>query len=375
MTLPSLTRSGADLPSPAGRIFDADAHVGEPETLWRDYLAPEYQSLVDFDERGRVQIAGRPSGRGPMPPKLFRDDQARLSASIQQGFDPASQLAAMDREGIERAVLYPSRGLVIPFDEGLPAALRLALCAAYNTWLAEFCAAAPGRLLAAAAISLADLDGAIAEAHRAVEKLGAVALFLRPNPVDDRNLGDPAHAPFFAAAEALDVPLAIHEGVRAVVPQTGVDRFTTYLEYHTVCHPMEQMMACLSLMASGTLDRYPNLRVAFLESGAGWLPYWLWRLEEHRERYGAVEAPAWRTDAWSLFRRQCWISLEADEPDPDTLAARLGADRLVWGSDYPHGDGRFPYALKTFLEAPGLSADQKQQILTENPMKLYRMKR
>jgi predicted TIM-barrel fold metal-dependent hydrolase len=139
---------------------------------------------------------------------------------------------------------------------------------------------------------------------------------------------------------------------------------------HACCHPMEQMFALMTLTVGGVLARHPGLRVVFLESGAGWLPYWLHRLDEHYEWLGA-EVPDLPEPPSFYFRRQGWISTECGEPHLSHLFEALGHDRLVFATDYPHPDSQYPEAVRTFLAQPAVSPAAFRRILDENPRALY----
>ena len=112
-----------------------------------------------------------------------------------------------------------------------------------------------------------------------------------------------------------------------------------------VCHPFEQMAAVMEIVASGVLDKHPGLRVGFFESGLGWLPYWLERLDEHRATLGAL-MPALKRDPTEIWSEQCFITMEAGEGEAFAQLAEMGlAHTVVWGSDYPHYDCTYPGAL------------------------------
>lgn len=131
-------------------------------------------------------------------------------------------------------------------------------------------------------------------------------------------------------------------------------------------------MAFLSLYESGTLERHPQLRVAFMESGCSWLPYWLWRLDE--VEYGNL---AWEVrDRVTMrpseyFRRQCWIACEASEPMLEQVADLIGADRLLYGSDYPHidHDGAVGDDVRTITERLGRAVARR--IFDDNPRRFH----
>lgn len=117
------------------------------------------------------------------------------------------------------------------------------------------------------------------------------------------------------------------------------------------------------------LERFPGLRVVFLESGAGWLPYWLWRMDEHYEKL-AFQVPWLEMRPSDYFRRQCYVSCEPDEANLGETVRSLGEERALFASDYPHWDAIFPGAPRALLERTDLSAEAKRKILGENAAKL-----
>ena len=210
------------------RVFDCDMHVLEPVDLWQHYLEPEFKDRgpVGFSEHPldfRISIFGHVLAAGSRPDadEWRRERLELLGEQIARGFDAVSQLMAMDVEGVDRTVLFPSRGLMamgIDYDD---TRLAAAIASAYNNWLAEFCRQDPARLMGAAVLSPHDPNEAVIEARRAKEKLGFRAIHLRPNPVRGRNWYDPAYTPLWAECEALDLPVGFHEGGRRPATPSG----------------------------------------------------------------------------------------------------------------------------------------------------------
>jgi predicted TIM-barrel fold metal-dependent hydrolase len=285
------------------------------------------------------------------------------------GFDPSARLEVMDAEGIDAVLLFPTLSSVpiaaIP-DEGF----GLALARGYNNWLTEFCQTAPDRLFGVAQVPLLHVDAAIAESTRAIVELQMKAIFLRPNPYAGRAWTDPIYDPFWIRVQDLGVPIAFHEGTfpRGMVT-AGIDRFESFFFQHIVSHPFEQQLACLSLIAGGVLERFPRLRVAFMESGTGWLPYWLHRMDEHYETLGWM-VPEITMLPSKYFSRQCYISTEPGDSHVAGVAELIGADRILFASDFPHYDAVFPGAVQAFVANCGLDSDGRRAILSGNAARL-----
>jgi len=360
------------------RVIDADGHVLEPVDLWERYIDPEFRhqaprgvGVLGVDVLGPV-LPDVPGGFPLEAPDYTTGPAARYGFAARRNFDAESQLEALDIEGIDVAVLYPSRGLYAASVDDLPPRLAAAICRAYNRWLAEFCARAPERLVGAAFVSLHDPDLAVAEAVHAVEQLGMRAVFARPNPVNGRTIDHPDFDSLYAEIERLGVPFATHEGAGVHLAQFGRGRYDKLMKLHLVCHAVENMGACMDLIVGGVLERHPRLRCVFLESGAGWAAWWLERMDEHWEGYfGPRDAPYLRMKPSEYFKRQCFVSTEVDERGTKYVVDAFGDDLVVLGSDYPHGDGKFPHAIREFVGVATLSDRTKGKILWENPARLY----
>jgi len=138
-----------------------------------------------------------------------------------------------------------------------------------------------------------------------------------------------------------------------------------------VSHSFEEMLACAQLITFGVLERHPALRFVFLESSGGWAPFWLERLDEQAESFGGF-APDMKLRPSEYFARQCSISFEVDEHTLPALVPFVGAERIVWGSDYPHHDATFPGAVEAIRAtvAPCTTATQTN-VLGLNAKRIY----
>jgi predicted TIM-barrel fold metal-dependent hydrolase len=341
----------------ARRVLDADAHVIEPWGIFGD---------------------AQPLGRNPMdlPPTTPTDacGGADLADQWEHRWDAPSYLRAMDAQGITAAVLYPSVGLFVPFQPELSAQEQASACAGYAEWIAGYCATDPARLAGVGIAPLGDATLAAGEVRRAAA-LGLVGMLARPNFLHGRNLGDAAYDALYDALEETGLVLAVHEGlgVRGG-PTIGTDRFAGFAGRHVCSHPMEQMAAMASLVLDGALERHSAMRVAFLESGTGWLPYWLARLDDHIEWMAGSETAGLAATASDYFARQCIISSDPEDPLCAATVDAVGADHVVWASDFPHPDAAFPDALDEFVHHnPRLADDALDTILWATPLDFYRL--
>ena len=368
------------------RVIDADRHVLEPSDLYARYLPEKFRSRVRVEgpnqsvryvDGERVSDSDQRPGRAVQDyGYIFAGNQRwreTFADALAAKFDPASNLRDMDREGVDVSVLFPTLGLYIMWRDNLDPELSAAICRAYNTWLAEYCGYDKRRLYGVALIPLQDPDRAVIELKHAREKLGLVGIFWRPNKLCGRTLSSPDYSPVYQTASDLGAVVCVHEGARTVLPQAGSDRYSEFGR-HVACHPLEQMLACLNLCADGVLEKFPKLKVAHLETGCGWVPFWLERMDEHWEHQSHGAAKTTKEKPSFYFKRQCWVSCEAGEELAPTFVEHIGDDYLTIATDYPHSDciGKFPDLTVGALSAnTKLSPESRRKILWDNPVKLY----
>jgi uncharacterized protein len=368
------------------KVLDSDMHILEPANLWQRYINKKFKHLAPVGTTDHVRDLrlvgpdglawGRPpdlpAGTLPPPGHIFYKNQKLFRRHYERGWTAQVQLDAMDEEGIDLAILYPSRGLNVLSISDLDREFAAALARAYNDWLYEFCQADPHKLVGAGMISPFNIDDAVAETRRCVEQLGFRAIFLRANIVNGHNWHDPYYEPLWSAFEDLGIPLGFHEANNSAARQVGDQFGYDFMLRHTFSHPVEQMLAVGSLCGGGVLDRHPQLRVAFLEGNCGWLPFLLWRLDEHWELYGDQWAPALKNPPSYYFKRQCYASVECDEEPAKYTIDFLGNDRLVFSTDFPHVDTKYPKAVERFLQLP-ITDEDKRKILWDNCATYYGM--
>jgi predicted TIM-barrel fold metal-dependent hydrolase len=359
------------------RIIDIDGHVREADDLFAKYLDPRFRARAPRVEKvANGQLLFRLEGdrhhrRPDESPFRIKEDGSPVNENRHLATSPTQRLEAMDRDGIECGLLFPSAGLYLPSVREEPYAA--ALCRAYNDWLYDYCGADRRRLLGVGVVPVQDVKLAVEETKRVVKELGFKGIFVRPNPVKSRNIDDPYYDPLYLTLVEFGVPLLVHEGSGAFLPTAGADRFPgQWFFTHTVSHPFEQMLASLSLICGGTLERIPELQVVFLESGAGWLPYWLWRMDEHYEIL-PFQVPWLQMKPSEYFRRQCFTSFEADETRLGEVIESIGADRVLFASDYPHWDATFPGVTTMILDRADMSGETKRKVMGENAAKLLRL--
>ncbi len=353
------------------RVIDADSHVIEPPQMWSKYLDPEFEEFIPSLD---MKIKGASITHKISPQVQQVGNQQMMQAHPQaylNRYNPESHVQSMMQMGVDIAFVYPTYGLWLWAIDSMAPQVAGAFTRAYNTWLfEEFCSYDPEQLKGVGAANLHQPEKMVSDLHQIV-KYDGKAVFLRPNPVKGRLLSDPVYEPFWTECEALGIAVGIHEGTHSQLPTVGAERFNSRFALHACSHPMEQMMALLALIEGGVLERHPKLKVGFLEAGCGWLPYWLWRLDEEYENLHWEVKDHVKIKPSDYFRRQCFISIEPSEPYLAEMITHIGIDNLIFGSDYPHMDHQ-PDAIEKLLKlGPQLSQGALHQILWDNPSRFY----
>ena len=365
------------------RVIDADGHVNEPPVLeqFLDCLRPPYRDRA------------RPSPENPMtllidgkvwPPR--RKDPKRLvvhggealaswhEQPARSGmWDPHRRIRDMDVDRMDVAVLFPGPyGLAAPGHPDPQMAVALAL--AYNDWLARYCKPFPERLKGVASLPAHDVPASVAELRRCVKELGFVGGMMPNRPPNaQRNLDDPAYEPLWDEAQRLDVPICIHNNAFQMALQ---ERFTfgggmhSYLGNKPIHDPVENMLAVQALIFGGVLDRFPRLRVAIMEGGVGWIPFWMDRLGEYYEEF--LEGTFKRGGPVEYFKsEQLFFSFEVEETTVGYVANVIGPERLLYASDYFHHDAKVPGSVKLVEKRRDLTQEAKNAVLGGNAAVLY----
>ena len=256
---------------------------------------------------------------------------------------PRSNSRTWTLTGIDVQVIFPSH---LSLNAEKETDLATDIARAYNDWLAEFCATDPRRLKGVAMVALQDIDAAIREARRAVEKLGFVGVMM-PTNVRDQDIGRREFWPFYEEVQRLGVGLALHGGIRAAERMHG--RFDSFIAVHSVSFPFECMAALTGLIFAGVPETFPKLRIAALEACCGWVPFLMDRLDEEFEKRGSREAPLLkRKPSEYMASDQFFYAFELEESTVPYVIDRVGANKLLYSSDYPHWDTSWPKTVRMF---------------------------
>ena len=330
-------------------VIDADAHARDEDEIIRPYLAEPFRNR-----------------RLPYIPRETYDRS--LGGTLgHSGSGHDERLAAMDRQDIDTAVLYPTAGLGI--GRIREPAFAAALCRAYNDFIADYCKASP-RLKAVANLPIYNPGEAAKELTRAVTKLGHVGGMLAAQ-AHGKNLGSPEFHPLYEEAQRLNSPLAIHAFGG---DEAGSEIFDQFICLHTTGHPFPILRQLTGMIFGGIPELFPRLRLACLEVGCGWLPYWMERMDEEWEKRGNAEAPLCkRRPSEYLKSGRIYYGCEPEEKMVGYVVGEIGSETLMYASDYPHWDMSWPESAVLLWRREDLTLKAKKDILENNARRFYNL--
>jgi predicted TIM-barrel fold metal-dependent hydrolase len=367
-------------------LISSDSHIVEPPDLWTERIERSFRERAPrvvrepggdwwyIDGKRSMSFLGVQTG------DRFHKDatdliiEARFADVRPSAYDPHRYVTENQGDGVVGSVVYPSEGLLA---YGIPdSALCSAVMAAYNDFIAEFCAAEPRRLRGIALVNVDDPRQAVREMERC-RRLGLAGAMISVLPPADRAYDLPLYEPLWSASVDLAMPLAMHvatgraaasvdarsEGVTRVSPSAF------YLQDHFVRKSLGEMIF------SGVFERHPQLRVGSVEHEVAWIPFFLAQMD-----YTYTDRPVrgdWHRFAdpdarpSHYFHRNCFVSFQEDAMGLRMRDA-VGIGTLMWGSDYPHTESTFPRSREITREIlAGVPEAEQALILRENAARLF----
>jgi uncharacterized protein len=401
------------------RYIDSDGHILEPPTGMLEFAPESYRERiwhVETDADGKDYVLfngvrhqstglGGTAGFSDEDVERVRSGEITYSQTRPSGWTAELRLRDMDMDGIEVSVLYPTSMLGLQSLRDVE--FGRVQARVYNQWCSAHLSDGKGRLFGAGALPPMhdpdDVQSVAEEIYYVANLPGMVSVFMRPNPaVDWRQFNDPVYDPIWRAAADTGLPIAFHpflapdlpgacQGLKlararlqdgSYAPLDELDRAIreasgTFLPniYFTqaIANPVDVMSAICFVVSGGVAERFPGAKFIFLEANGGWLVPWLERLDHHARKF-SWDVPWLKMLPSEYFRRQCWISFDPDETMLAFTANSplCGADRIIWASDYPHPDAKFPGVTEELTEAlEGLTHEQKRAITSESALALY----
>ena len=358
------------------KAISADSHVQESDELFQTRVPAEYRDRLPKQvEKEDGAIYSISEGRKPRrfdiaESKVEEDDLNReFRQDPSGGTDIPYRLNDQDRDGVAAEVLYPNSLLTL-FASPDPA-YQMAVARAYNDWAIELFGGHPDRFAPAAILPVIDVEAAVQEVHR-VARLG-YKVVSGPIHLSYQPYKLPVYEPLWNVLEETGMPLSLHfqTGSEDHYPEgIGEEHYGGFLTYMVTAMAEGIVPTCI-FVSSGVLQRHPSMHTVIVECGAGWLPWALYTLDDQYERKHMWIEPKLDMKPSDYFRRQGHTTFS------DDLAALrmldfIGPEALLWGSDYPHDEGTFPYSQdvieRTFV---GLTEEDKRKIVYGNAASLY----
>ena len=387
------------------KVIDMDAHIVErPERMYQEYIDPAYRepyaqlctaiarqtetgqraslfgsrtSIVEPIETGRplgvrdtFGLTGRSSmegGRKAFPPGRL---DALPPIRPEVNWDVKARLEDMDRALVDVNVLFPTH--VSSYCALRDVGFENALYRTYHRWVADFCAQAPARLKWTIVANMRDVQAGVAEVQYWAERdANLVGIYISPQAPEGKLLDNPDLYPLYEVAQDLDLPLLAHGGTSR--PPYGPGTFDldgAWFLLHSFANPWAGMAALGALIGGGIFDRFPRLRAAIIETGGGWMPLAMDRLDTHYLMSPGHVPHLKRMPREVLAEGRYFHGLDSWERSIDFCVQELGEDLWLFATDWPHGDTAWPESVQQIVERPGLSAQAKRKMLGENALRL-----
>jgi uncharacterized protein len=364
-----------DLPMLAPDIFTANATPALKERMPYVTDGPDgpYWTCKNGGSFGLLNGVG-PAGQKLVPGQNYRVDVMAATGLYEDGkkghrhpTDPVLRAKDMDRDGVQAEVIFGILGAATRLNDPVAANEMFRI---YNDWLVDFCKHDPARFIGLACLPYGDIDAAVKEVRR-VAKLGLRGVELSCS-WDMEPMWHPMWEPLWKTIHEVNLPLHFH--TFPAVPPSQLDKATGQSRraaFFTVVSGFQMNLVNIlaAVIGAAVLERYPNVRISFGESGIGWIPYALDRMDfEWEDRFRDLGLTMKPSDYW---RRQCKGTFQFDRIG-GKLIEEMGVETLMWGSDYPHADGVWPESDKYIQEQFGhLSADYTHRITCENAGRFY----
>jgi predicted TIM-barrel fold metal-dependent hydrolase len=237
--------------------------------------------------------------------------------------------------------------------------------------MADYCSTYPDRLGGVVLVSARNIEASVAEIRRCADQHWAWAIF--PYVPAGMPLDHPDLEPLWAAAAEYNFSIVLHT-FTAMPPYApgGLDTWDNLFLQRSAAHPWCGMRNMASLIGSGVMDRYDNLRIGVLEAGHGWLPHWVQRLDEHAHSTASALPALKRLPGEYIRSGRYFQSIEIPEGEvlTNVVADFVGDDVLMFATDYPHGESWFPKAVDA-VEAWEVSPERRSKLYWDNAVRFY----
>jgi predicted TIM-barrel fold metal-dependent hydrolase len=361
-------------------VISADSHITEPHDAYKTIVpkyrdrAPRIETIPGKGDCYIVDGLERPlqaymhSAAGRKPEEMSASLDVRWEAMHKGGWDPRFRLADQARDGVSAEVIYPTVGMVMcghaDFD------LKKAVFDAYNDWIAEYCSYSPMRLLGAGQTAVRSPDEAIKDLER-IKRLGLRTVMMPAFPAQ-ADYDSKIYDEFWSAAISLDLPISFHvlTGGKTLFQADRGPRINSFLG---IIRSNQDLIG--TFVFGGVFERHPKLKMVCVESDAGWVPHYMYRMDHAFSRHRNWIAPDVRLskEPSEYVRENIYFTFQ-DDWIAIKVAHLMNSSRLMWANDFPHSDSTWPWSqelLKTHTKE--LTEEQTYDILCGNVAELYRI--
>jgi uncharacterized protein len=370
-------------------FISVDDHVTEHPDAWTRRLdrarwgdrIPHVERRSDgadrwFVDGQEVPLPGVAATGAAMPDRVREpqhwDEVPKVAA------DPDERLKAMDVDGVEYSVLYPTVAGIAGevFGRITDPDLELACVQAYNDWLIDEWSTASPRFIPQCLLPLAPIDAAVQELRRSVARghrgvvYPATPMMIRDVP----HINEPDYDPLWAACQDLGVPVCFHAGSSRAIQFPAYEGFSPGLAaaMESITRPASSVLIVANFLYSRVLTRFPSLRVVFAETSLAWGAYEL-ELADHQFERQRLHSEGYELMPSELFRRQCYYTGWFDRTGIETRKY-IGVDNILWSSNFPLATSTWPNTREVIDRCfAGVPAAERTQMLRGNAAKLYQI--
>lgn len=356
------------------RLVSADSHVNEPPDLWLDRVpaalrdrAPRIERFPEGDAWVLEGVAdpitfGMNACAGLDPTEMR--GWTRFESLRRGGYDPSARLDEMDTDGVDAEVLYPTPRLSQAIVANPDVDLHVACVRAYNDWLSDYVAYAPHRFGGLALLPNVGVEHAVAELDRVLDRPAIRGVLigcypngtLSPAPEDDK---------VWARVADAGIPVSIHVSLTKTMPSAHRSKLPGYGRFYDAPERM------IELVFSGVFDRFPSLEFVMAEVDVGWVPYVKEQIDNNFRRLEPVSRFGLEASPSEYVERHFHFTYMTDTFGLDNRH-RVGVDRILWSSDYPHISADWPHSWRTIQASfSGIPRAERELILAGNACRLY----
>jgi predicted TIM-barrel fold metal-dependent hydrolase len=368
------------------RPISADSHVTEHPSMYIDHIDPAFRDRAPTLQRtpagdmlivegmdapihyGMVAAAGR-------DPKDIQVKYNLFEELHRGGWDPKARLKDQDADGVIAEIIYPSLGMIVsrmPDPE-----LQSACMKAYNRWLTEYCAAAPDRLFGVGQTAVVSVESAIEDVKK-IKEQGFYGIYMNGMPWTEEDYDDEVFDPLWATCVELELPICFHVfgrinkkgGNASSMPFRGKHKVNGW---NAVVRDNQDLIGMF--IFGSVFERHPDLKLVCVEADAGWAPHFMFRMDHMymRHRYWQKAPPLQKLPS-DYFKQNIWLTFQDDYVAFRTVDL-MNERRLMWASDFPHGDSTWPWSHALLeQQTHSLTEEQKHLILHQNVVDLFKLK-